>query len=94
MDIVELRKKYGNKIAFKGGIDKHALRGTKEDIRKELEYKLQPLMQTGGCVFGLDHRIPNGVSIETYRYYVDLARELLNLPRREKKHHTFEWLFN
>ena len=44
MDIVELRKKYGNKIAFKGGIDKHALRGTKEDIRKELEYKLQPLM--------------------------------------------------
>ena len=85
MDIVELRKKYGNKIAFKGGIDKHALRGTKEDIRKELEYKLQPLMQTGGCVFGLDHRIPNGVSIENYRYYVDLARELLNIPRREKK---------
>ncbi len=40
-----------------GGIDKHVLRRSKEEIRRELEYKLQPLMQQGGMVFGLDHRI-------------------------------------
>lgn len=82
MDIVALRKKYGNRLAFKGGIDKHALRKDKEAILKELEYKLKPLMQQGGMVFGLDHRIPNGVTLENYRYYVDTAREILGIPPR------------
>jgi uroporphyrinogen-III decarboxylase len=79
MDIVALREKYGNKLAFKGGIDKHVLRGTKEQIRDELEYKLQPQMRKG-TVFGLDHRIPNGTPIENYRYYIETAREILGLP--------------
>ena len=83
MDIVDLRGKYGNKLAFKGGIDKHVLRQDKEAIRKELEYKLQPLMQQGGTVFGIDHRILNGTPIENYRYYVDTAREMLGLPPRK-----------
>lgn len=83
MDIVELRKTYGRKLAMKGGIDKHVLRASKDDIRKELEYKLQPLMQEGGMVFGLDHRIPNGTPLEHYRYYVDLGREILGLPPRD-----------
>lgn len=82
MDMVEIRKKYGNKLAFKGGIDKHVLRKDKEAIRKELEYKMQPLMQQGGVVFGIDHRIPNGTPIENYRFYVDYARELLGIPKR------------
>ncbi|GAA0180265.1 hypothetical protein SH2C18_29890 [Clostridium sediminicola] len=80
MDMVALRKKYGNKLAFKGGIDKHVLYKSKEEIRKELEYKMQPLMLEGGVVFGIDHRIPNGTPIENYRYYVNTARELLGLP--------------
>ena len=80
MDMVETRKKYGKKLAIKGGIDKYALRGTKEDIRRELEYKMCDTMKGGGTAFALDHRIPNGVSIENYRYYVQLGRELLGLP--------------
>ena len=84
MDVVELRKKYGNQIAFMGGIDKHVLRRSREEIDRELEYKLQPLMQGGGMVFGLDHRIPNGTPLENYRYYVKKARELLNIADTEK----------
>ncbi len=82
MDVVELRKKYGMRLAMRGGIDKHVLRKSKEEIRKELKYKMQPLMQAGGIAFGLDHRIPNGTPLENYRYYVDLGRELLGLPPR------------
>lgn len=82
MDIVALRKKYGKKLAMKGGIDKHVLRKSKADILAELEYKLQPLMQEGGIAFGLDHRIPNGTPLENYRYYVDTAREILGIPSR------------
>jgi uroporphyrinogen-III decarboxylase len=79
MDIVELRKRYGDKLAFKGGIDKHVLRQDKAAIRRELEYKMQPMMRRG-TVFGLDHRIPNGTPLEHYRYYVNTAREILGLP--------------
>jgi len=82
MDMVKLRKTYGTKLAIRGGIDKHVLRESKEAIRKELEYKMQPLMLQGGIAFGLDHRVPNGTPIENYRYYVDLGRELLGLPPR------------
>ena len=84
MDVVALRKKYGNRISFKGGIDKHVLRGTREDIDRELEYKLQPCMQGGGIAFGLDHRIPNGTPLENYRYYVAKARQLLGIHDTEK----------
>ena len=78
-DIVELRKKYGNKLSLKGGIDKHALVKGKEAVKAELEYRLAPHLMGGGTVFGLDHRIPNGVHIDTYRYYVNLGREMLGL---------------
>lgn len=78
-DIVELRKKYGKRLCFKGGIDKHALAKGREAVKKELEYRLAPHLMGGGTVFALDHRIPNGVHIDTYRYYVDLGREMLGL---------------
>jgi hypothetical protein len=84
MDMVSLRKKYGKRLAFKGGIDKHVLRQDKEAIERELHYKLQPMMREGGVVFGLDHRIPNGTPLSNYRFYVDRAREILGLPKRDE----------
>ena len=83
MDVVKLRQKYGNRVAFQGGLDKFALRGTKEDIRRELEYKLCSQLKGGGMIFGIDHLIPNGVPLENYRYYVKTAREMLGLPPAE-----------
>jgi len=80
MDMVKLKEKYGKKIYFKGGLDKHALRRDKAAIRAELEYKMCDAMKGGGTIFALDHRIPNGVSLENYRYYVELGREMLGLP--------------
>jgi uroporphyrinogen-III decarboxylase len=82
MDIVEVRKRYGSRLAMRGGIDKHALRRGRDAIRAELEHKMVPLMKQGGMVFGLDHRIPNGTPLADYRYYVDLGRELIGLPPR------------
>ena len=77
MDIVEIRKKYGKQLSLKGGLDKFALRKGPEAIKAELEYKICPTTLGGGIIFGLDHRIPNGVTIENYRYYVNLGREML-----------------
>jgi len=77
MDIVKLREQYGSKLAFMGGIDKHVLRRSKEEIVAELEYKIPPMVRTGGCVLGLDHRIPNGTPLENYRFYVRKAWEIM-----------------
>jgi uroporphyrinogen-III decarboxylase len=90
MDAVEVRRQYGRKLAMLGGIDKHVLRESKPAIRRELEYKLQPLLRDGGCVFGLDHQIPNGTPLENYRYYVDTGREILGLPPRDSQHRGWE----
>jgi hypothetical protein len=81
MDMVELRRRYGTKLALEGGIDKHALRRGLADIDAELEYRVPPMVRTGGCVLGLDHRIPNGVPIENYRHYLKRLGEIVARER-------------
>lgn len=76
MDIVQIRQKYGDRLAFYGGIDKHVLRRSPAEITRELEYKIPPMLQTGGCVFGLDHRIPNGTPLQNYRFYIQKVWEI------------------
>ena len=71
MDIVKLREEYGTKLALNGGIDKYVLQRTQAEITEELDYKLPPMIKSGGCVLGLDHRIPNGTSLQNYRFYID-----------------------
>ena len=77
MDIVKVREQVGPRLAFMGGIDKHVLRRSKAEIEAELEYKIPPMVRTGGCVLGLDHRIPNGTPLEHYRFYLDKAWEIM-----------------
>jgi hypothetical protein len=71
MDIVEIRRQYGDRLAFYGGIDKHVIRRSRDEIVTELEYKVPPMVESGGCVLALDHRIPNGTPLENYRFYVE-----------------------
>ncbi|MBN2452540.1 MAG: hypothetical protein JXR77_19300 [Lentisphaeria bacterium] len=77
MDVVSLRARYGTRVAFYGGIDKHVLRRSPTDIARELEYKLPPMIASGGYMAGLDHRIPNGTPLEHYRFYLRRAWEIM-----------------
>jgi uroporphyrinogen-III decarboxylase len=77
MDIVALRKKFGTKLAFEGGINKFALLGTVDDIDRELERVVPAMVKTGGTILSIDHRIPNGVSIANYRHYIGSLRKLI-----------------
>ncbi len=78
MDIVSLREQYGQQLAFTGGLDKHVLRGSRDEIAAELEYKIPPIVATGGCLLGLDHRIPNGTPLANYRFYLAKAWEIIH----------------
>lgn len=77
MDIVKIREQYGTQLAFYGGIDKHVIRKSKDDIVAELEYKIPPMIKTGGCVLALDHRIPNGTPLENYRFYIQKVWDII-----------------
>ena len=77
MDMVAIREKYGTRLAMYGGIDKHVLRRSQAEIAAELEYKIPPMVRTGGCVIALDHRIPNGTPLANYRFYLERAWEIL-----------------
>ncbi len=78
MDIVKIRAQYGTRLAFYGGLDKHVIRRSKREIVEELEYKIPPMVASGGCVLALDHRIPNGTPLENYRFYVQTAWEIMD----------------
>ncbi len=77
MDIVQIRQRYGQQLAFYGGIDKHVLRRSQAEITEELEYKIPPMVKSGGCVLAVDHRIPNGTPLENYRFYIRKAWDII-----------------
>lgn len=83
MDMVKIREGYGTRLALVGGLDKHVLRRGEDAIVAELECKIPPMVHTGGCVLGLDHRIPNGTPLEAYRFYVHKAWEIMDREAAE-----------
>ncbi|MDR1950269.1 MAG: hypothetical protein LBQ38_12825 [Spirochaetaceae bacterium] len=64
------------KMAFIGGIRKTPLAEGKAAIDRELG-KLPPILEKGGYIPALDHRVPPEVSMENYRYYVEQKRKIL-----------------
>lgn len=80
MDAVELKKKYGNKIAYCGNSNIQVWEtGDKELIRKEVLRKLNAA-KGGGFIFQSDHSVSSSVSGHTYDYIVKLVREKGKYP--------------
>ena len=72
MDLVELKKKYGDRIAFYGGMDIRALEtNDKAIVEAELQKKLPVAMEGSGYILHSDHSIPDTVEYETYKYFVE-----------------------
>ena len=76
MDAVALRKKYGRDLIMSGNIDKRVFARGKEAIREEVMSKVPFLLESGGYFPSLDHAIPPDVSLEDFRYYINLLREI------------------
>jgi len=80
MDPVELKKQYGEKIAFWGGIDTRTLGyGTWEEIEKEVLYKLQAGLG-GGYMPSSDHSVASNVDPLHYDRMVKLLKERGSYP--------------
>jgi len=81
-DPVELRREYGKSILLRGGIDKHRMSGGKKEILAELK-RIECVVDEGGYIPHMDHRVPADVSYENYRYYVREKLALLGWSREE-----------
>ena len=77
MDLLKIKKAFGDRIALIGGMDVRTLLSNDLDVvRRELEAKMPGVMAGGGYVLQVDHSLPDQVSYETYRYFVDKGLEL------------------
>jgi uroporphyrinogen decarboxylase len=81
-DPVQLREQYGRQLLMLGGFDKFALLESKEAILAELR-RLEPVMQDGGFIPHVDHRCPDGVQFEMYRYYIREKCHMLGMTEEE-----------
>jgi uroporphyrinogen-III decarboxylase len=74
-DAAALRKKYGKELRLVGNFDMVALERGQQAISSEIE-RLHALMEQGGYIIMPDHHITPGVSLQTYRWYLDQIRAL------------------
>ena len=75
MDVVALRKQFGEDLRMGGGMDKRVLATTKETIRDMVQEK-RDLILEGGYVPGIDHAIPPDIPWENFMYYRQLLNEI------------------
>jgi len=77
MDLPELKAKYGDRIAFIGGMDIRALEtNDRSAVEAELVKKLPAAMAGSGYVLGSDHSVSDRVDYETYKFFVDRGLEM------------------
>lgn len=70
-----IRARHPN-LAMIGGIDKFMLSQDRAAIDKELS-KLPPLLEKGGFIPSLDHRVQPDVPMSNYQYYVERKKEIM-----------------
>ncbi len=75
-DIVALRREHGTRMAYAGGVDKLVLPLGKEAIDRELDQKIPFMLEAGGYLPTLDHRVVLETSLAEFAYYVKRVREL------------------
>jgi len=74
MDLIELKKLYGKKLAFMGGIDVRAMADPDPAvIEEEIRSKFDVAMSDGGYIYHSDHSVPDNVSFERYKQVIDLV---------------------
>ncbi len=75
MDQLALKARYGDKLAFHGGLN--ALKYEHpEEMWSEMERVIPTMKANGGYVIGTDHSVPDNVSLDSYREFIARARQL------------------
>jgi uroporphyrinogen decarboxylase len=76
MDLIELKKKYGDRLAFMGGIDARLM--SDDDpvkIEEEIRSKFEIAKKGGGYIYHSDHSVPDIVSFSQYKRVMELVKK-------------------
>ena len=74
MDVIELKKQFGDELALMGGIDVRAMADPNpKRIEEEIQTKISFAKKGGGYLYHSDHSVPNNVSFERYCHVKDLV---------------------
>jgi hypothetical protein len=86
LDVVELKKKYRNRLAFVGNIDvRDVLTGDKRNLERDVLRRLNAA-KGGGYIPMSDHSVPDNVPVDNYDFYMDLINAYGQYPLRLGKH--------
>ncbi len=75
MDPIELKRLYGDKLVFHGGINA-VLWDNEEKIIEEIKRVVPVMKENGGYIFATDHSVPDNVSLESFRRIIGVAKEV------------------
>jgi len=76
MDLIELKKTYGDKLSFMGGIDVRVMASGDFDlIEEEIEKKITFAKKNGGYIYHSDHSVPKNVSFSAYKHVIECVKK-------------------
>jgi uroporphyrinogen decarboxylase len=76
MDLVRLKREWGDRLAFMGGIDVRAMAHPDPAvIEQEIASKIPAAKQGGGYIYHSDHSVPDNVSFKQYSRVIDLVHQ-------------------
>ena len=75
MDALQLKRDYGQRLTFHGGINAQ-LWGDEEKVIAEIKNYLPALKRGGGYIFASDHSIPNDTSLHTMSQIIKTVEEI------------------
>ena len=74
MDLIELKKEFGDRLTLVGGIDVRAMADPDPSaIEDEIRNKIPFVKRGGGYIYASDHSVPNNVSLEQYKRVIELV---------------------
>jgi len=77
MDLLKLKKQFGDQIALIGGLDVRVLEtNDRQAVEAELLSKLPGAMAGSGYVLQVDHSVSPLVEYETYKFFVERGLEI------------------
>ncbi len=75
MDPVHLKRTYGDKLTFHGGINA-VLWDKPEQIKAEIARVVPVIMENGGYIFASDHSIPENFSLKDFEGILETVRRV------------------
>lgn len=75
-DVLAYRKKFGEKMAYWGAIDKRQLSKDIETVEIEIMSKVPAMAKLGGYIPNVDHAVPADIPLENYEYALELIRSI------------------